>query len=67
MYDIVNPCPYFQGRTMVNGHGCVVCNRKALHMTIYPVKTCVADNGFRDCPQYRYMKICEIYKNKKEN
>lgn len=66
-YDIVDPCPYFQGRTQFNSHHCIVCAKKPLHDSIYPIKTCIVTGDYETCPQYRIMKICEIYKNKKEN
>ena len=66
-YDIVNPCPYFQGRTQHNNHHCIVCAKKPLQASIYPIQTCIVSGDYKACPQYRIMKICEIYKNKKEN
>ena len=66
-YDIVDPCPYFQGRTQFNSHHCIVCAKKPLQASIYPIKTCIVTGDYETCPQYRIMKICEIYKNKKEN
>lgn len=66
-YDIVKPCPYFQGRTQHNNHHCIVCAKKPLQASIYPIQTCIVTGDYKACPQYRIMKICEIYKNKKEN
>ena len=64
-YDIVYTCPYFQGRTQHNSHHCIVCNKKPLQASIYPIQTCIVNGGYKDCPQYRIMKICDKYK--KEN
>lgn len=67
IYDTLYPCPYFQGRCKDGNSGFVLCNNKKLQMKYYPPKVCVHDNSFRDCPQYRYMKVYEKYQNKKEN
>lgn len=66
-YDIMNPCPYFQGRTTRKSHYYIVCANKLLLASTYPIKTCIVSGDYKACPQYRIMKICEIYKNKKEN